>query len=164
MNISVKPITLLKDPGHFLALGFGAGCAPLAPGTFGTLIAMPFCWLALRLPLSLYAGLTLLMALLGVYLCKRTSHALGGQDHPAIVWDEFVGLFLTMLAAPPGWYWLLLGFVLFRFFDILKPWPVSVADQNLKGGFGIMMDDILAAVYAWLVLQLIALSLNIEFE
>ncbi|MCB1714193.1 MAG: phosphatidylglycerophosphatase A [Candidatus Competibacteraceae bacterium] len=156
----VKPVTLLTDPGHFLALGFGSGCAPVAPGTFGTLAALPLCWLALHLSPALYAGLTLLLAVLGVYLCGRTALALGGHDHPAIVWDELVGIFLTMLAAPKEWYWLLLGFVLFRFFDILKPWPVSVADQSLEGGFGIMADDILAAAYAWLVLQLISYGLT----
>ena len=155
MNTSVKPISLLKDPGHFLALGFASGCAPMAPGTFGTLAAVPLCWLALQLPAPWYAGLTLVLVLLGIYLCGRTAQALGAHDHPAIVWDELAGFFLTMLAAPKGWYWLVLGFVLFRLFDILKPWPVSLADRNLEGGFGIMADDILAGAYAWLVLQLI---------
>ena len=156
MNISVKPISLLKDPGHFLALGFGSGCAPIAPGTFGTLAAVPLCWLALQLAAPWYALLTLTLVLSGIYLCGRTAQALGGVDHPAIVWDELAGFFLTMVGAPKDWYWLVLGFVLFRVFDILKPWPASVADRTLKGGFGIMADDILAAAYAWLVLQMIA--------
>jgi phosphatidylglycerophosphatase A len=165
MSTSVKapstaPATLLGDPGHFLALGLGSGCAPLAPGTFGTLAAVPLCGLALQLPLLWYVSLTFALSLFGVYLCDRTAQALGGHDHPAIVWDEFCGLFVTMLAAPKGGYWLALGFVLFRVFDILKPWPVSVADRKLRGGFGIMADDILAGVYAWLSLQLIAYGLD----
>ena len=90
---------------------------------------------------------------LGVYLCERTSRDLGVHDHGGIVWDEFVGLWITLILVPPGWGWVLLGFVLFRLFDILKPQPIGWADKRVAGGFGIMIDDVLAGIYAWGVLQ-----------
>lgn len=152
----IQPHTLLKDPGHLLALGMGAGCAPVAPGTFGTLAALPWCWLAWQyLPLNAYITLTVFISLLGIWLCGRTAHALGVHDHGAIVWDEWAGLLITMTAAPRQWYWLVAGFVLFRLFDIVKPWPVSLADKKIHGGLGIMLDDVLAALYALLILQLL---------
>ena len=89
----------------------------------------------------------------GVYLCGYTSKALGVHDHGAIVWDEFVGFWVTMIALPAAWQWIIAGFVLFRLFDIVKPWPVKLADRKMKGGFGIMFDDLLAAVYALAVLH-----------
>lgn len=144
---------VFRDPVHFLALGFGAGCAPQAPGTFGTMAAIPFYLLMQPLPLWMYAAITVASFVLGVWLCGRTAKDLGVHDHPAIVWDEVVGYWITMLAVPPGWLWVGLGFLLFRCFDILKPWPIRAADRNIGGGFGIMFDDVLAAVYAWLVLQ-----------
>lgn len=146
----------VRNPVHFLALGFGSGCAPHAPGTFGTLAAIPLYWLVADLPLRWLVLLTLIMFVVGVWLCDRTAHDFGVHDHPAIVWDEVVGYFITMLAAPPGWVWLVVGFLLFRLFDIWKPWPIRVVDRRVSGGFGIMFDDVLAGVYAWLVLQGIA--------
>ena len=144
---------VFRDPAHFLALGFGSGCAPKAPGTFGTLAAIPLYLLAQ--PLSLWAYLLLTAAgfTLGVWICDRVARDLGVHDHPAIVWDEVVGYFLTMIAAPPGWLWIIAGFALFRLFDIVKPWPIRQADQHIGGGFGIMFDDLLAAIYAWLALH-----------
>ncbi len=142
-----------RDPVHFLALGFGSGCAPKAPGTFGTVAAIPLYWLAQDLSLGVFIGLTALMFLIGIWLCDRTAKDLGEHDHPSIVWDEIVGYFATMIAAPTGWVWILVGFVLFRIFDILKPWPIKTVDQQVSGGFGIMLDDLLAAVYAGLLLQ-----------
>jgi len=148
---------LWRHPAHCLALGFGAGCAPRAPGTWGTLAGVPPCWLLQHLPLGYYLLLVILAFALGVWVCGRTGQALGAHDHPSIVWDEMVGYCLAMTAAPSGWLWLLLGFGLFRLFDILKPWPVSVADRRLGGGFGAMADDALAGVYAGLALQGLAL-------
>ena len=147
---------VFRDPVHFLALGFGSGCAPKAPGTFGTLAAIPLYLLAQPLPLWAYLALTILGFVVGIWLCDRTARDLGVHDHPAIVWDEVVGYFFTMIAAPAGWLWIVLGFVLFRVFDILKPWPIRRADQRIGGGFGIMFDDLLAAGYAWICLQGIA--------
>ena len=144
---------VFRDPAHFLALGFGSGCAPKAPGTFGTLAAIPLYLLAQPLPLWAYLLLIAAGFILGVWICDRVARDLGVHDHPAIVWDEVVGYFLTMIAAPPGWLWIIAGFALFRLFDIVKPWPIRQADQHIGGGFGIMFDDLLAAIYAWLALH-----------
>lgn len=147
------PFHLLRDPGHFLSFGFGSGYLPRAPGTYGTLAAIPVWWLLSGLSLELYVLALLAVSVAGVWLCGRTADALGVHDHPAIVWDEIAGYLLTMLAAPPGWLWPLAGFVFFRIFDILKPWPIRVLDRELSGGLGIMLDDLLAGVFAALCLQ-----------
>jgi len=144
---------LLRDPIHFLALGFGSGLSPVAPGTFGTLAAIPLYLLLHTFSLPIYVIVTALLAIIGIALCDISARKLGVHDHPGIVWDEVVGYLVTMTAAPVGWYWVLLGFVLFRFFDILKPWPIRLIDRQVKGGFGIMLDDLLAGVMAALVLQ-----------
>ncbi len=148
---------LWRHPAYCLALGFGAGCTPRAPGTWGTLAGVPLCWVLQHLPLGYYLLLVILAFALGVWACGRTGQVLGAHDHPSIVWDEMVGYCLAMTAAPAGWLWLLLGFGLFRLFDILKPWPVGAADQRLDGGFGAMADDALAGIYTGLVLQGLAL-------
>lgn len=152
---------LLRDPVQALAFGFGAGLAPKAPGTFGTLVAIPFFLLMRDLPLAAYLSLVLASFLVGIYLCDLAAKAQQTHDHPGIVWDEMVGYWLTMILAPPGWWWILAGFCLFRFFDILKPWPIGWLDRRVRGGFGIMVDDALAAAYAWLCLQLLAYSLTL---
>ncbi|MGH1485725.1 MAG: phosphatidylglycerophosphatase A family protein [Cellvibrionaceae bacterium] len=149
--------TLLRHPVQLLALGFGSGLAPKAPGTFGTLAAIPLYLCIAQLPVLFQFIIIFIAFLIGIYLCQTTADALGVHDHPAIVWDEFVGFWLTMMALPLlnvslTWYWLLLGFVLFRFFDIVKPWPIRTVDQKVSGGFGIMLDDILAGIYAALLL------------
>lgn len=149
---------LLRNPLHFLSLGFGSGLAPFAPGTLGTLFAIPPYLLLAKLPLAYYLLAILVAFAIGIYLCGYTSRALGEHDHSGIVWDEFVGFWITMIAVPATWQWILAGFVLFRLFDIVKPWPVKVADEKMKGGFGIMFDDVLAALYALVGLQ-IALQL-----
>jgi len=131
-----------------LSLGFGSGLAPVAPGTFGTLVAIPFYLLLAQLALPVYLVTLVLGFAAGVYLCQYTSDALGEHDHSGIVWDEFIGFWITMIAVPSTWPWILAGFVLFRFFDIVKPWPVRLADSKMKGGFGIMIDDVLAGLYA----------------
>jgi phosphatidylglycerophosphatase A len=148
------PPRLLRNPLHFLSLGFGSGLAPFAPGTFGTLAAVPLYLLLAQLPLAYYLLAVLVAFAIGVYLCGYTSAALGEHDHSGIVWDEFVGFWITMIAVPATWQWILAGFVLFRLFDIVKPWPVKVADEKMKGGFGIMFDDVLAALYALIGLQI----------
>ena len=151
---------LVRNPILLFATGFGAGLMPWAPGTWGTLVAVLLCWLAqLWLSNFAFALLTLLLFLFGVWLCERTNEILQTDDHAAIVWDEFVGFFITMIAAPSGVLWLVVGFVLFRLFDIVKPWPVNLADKKLKGGFGVMADDVLAGAYAWLSLQIIVFLL-----
>jgi phosphatidylglycerophosphatase A len=156
ITVPDKKVNFWRNPVYFLASGFGIGAMPVAPGTFGTLIAIPFYLFLQHLPLAAYAAVVLVAALVGIWLCDKTAKALGEHDHPAIVWDEMVGYWLTMLAAPKGWFWVILGFALFRLFDIWKPWPIGWVDRHVSGGFGIMLDDILAAIYAGLILQVIA--------
>ncbi len=145
-----------KNPVHFLAFGFGSGLAPFAPGTFGTLAAIPLYLLLQGLPLWGYLTIVILAIIFGIWLCERTSKDLKAHDHPGIVWDEFCGYWITMIAAPAGWQWMLLGFVLFRVFDIRKPWPIGLLDKRVHGGVGIMIDDVVAGIFALAVLQLIA--------
>ncbi|MBL1432183.1 MAG: phosphatidylglycerophosphatase A [Gammaproteobacteria bacterium] len=150
--------SLLKNPIHALALGFGTGLVAKAPGTFGTLIGVGLYWLLSTLDLSLpfYIVVTVVCFLAGIWICQYTADALGVHDHPAIVWDEVVGYLITMTFAPNDWLWALMGFALFRLFDIWKPWPIRVIDRSVHGGFGIMFDDVLAGIYAAVVLALIA--------
>ena len=103
----------------------------------------------------IYVGIVLVLFLIGIWLCGKTAKDLGVHDHPAIVWDEIVGYLVTMILVPSGWQWLLAGFVLFRLFDIWKPWPIYLIDKRVGGGFGIMIDDVIAGIFALLILQLI---------
>ena len=145
----------LLNPVHFLALGFGSGLAPKAPGTFGTLAAVPLFLLMAPLSMNIYLSLLVIMSLAGIYICGKAAEDAGVPDHGAIVWDEIVGLLITMCLMPVTWQTLLVGFALFRFFDILKPWPISFIDKNCHGGFGIMLDDIVAGIAAWACMMLI---------
>ncbi len=151
------PPRLLLNPVHLLSLGFGSGLVPLAPGTAGTLVAIPLYLLAEPLGLSAYLLLVAVMLLAGIGLCSHTSRVLGVHDHGGIVWDEIVGYFIAMIAAPAGWAWVVAGFLLFRLFDIWKPWPINLLDRRVSGGTGIMLDDVVAGIYALLVIQLAAL-------
>ena len=137
----------LKDPVHLLALGFGSGLAPVAPGTAGTLLAVLPAWLIAAWPWPTRLGLVALLFALGVWICGESARRLGVHDHPAIVWDEIVGYLAVCLAAPSGPVWLAAAFVLFRFFDIVKPWPIRDVDHSLSGGIGIMLDDLIAAAF-----------------
>ncbi|MCW8918209.1 MAG: phosphatidylglycerophosphatase A [Gammaproteobacteria bacterium] len=151
---------LWSHPANLFALGFGSGLAPRAPGTFGTLAALPpyLFWLQ-GLSLPWFLAVIVLSFLLGIWLCDVTARDLGVHDHPGIVWDEFVGLWISCIALPTGWPWLLAAFVLFRFFDILKPWPIRWLDRKVPGGLGIMVDDLLAGLFALAVIQLAAVWL-----
>ncbi len=150
------PPSVWRNPIHFLAFGLGSGAAAKAPGTFGTLAAVLIYLFLPDMSLVVYIGFLVLTFVVGVWLCGKTADDIGVHDHGGIVWDEFVGFWLTMLLAPPGWIWVLLGFVLFRFFDILKPWPIKWFDEKVGGGFGIMIDDVLAGLMALVCLQLLA--------
>ncbi|WP_438363458.1 phosphatidylglycerophosphatase A family protein [Thalassotalea mangrovi] len=146
----------MLNPVHFLAVGFGSGLAPKAPGTFGTAVAVPLfvlCWTFL--PHSYLVALTVVMAVAGVYICGKAAEDAGVHDHGAIVWDEIVGFFICMLGITVNWMTLLVGFLLFRFFDIVKPWPIKLADQRVSGGFGIMLDDVLAGFMALAAMHII---------
>ena len=145
-----------KNPIQLLAVGLGSGLAPVAPGTFGTAAAIPLYLIIAEQPTWLYCVIVFSLFVVGIGICGQTSRSWGVHDHQAIVWDEVVGYLITMVTAPSGWVWVVLGFLVFRFFDIVKPWPVSWADKHISGGLGIMLDDGIAAVYSWFVLQLAA--------
>lgn len=147
---------MLAHPAHFVALGFGTGLAPVAPGTVGTLLAYPlFQVLAPYLSSMELFGVIVLFFLLGVWACEVTGRAMGIADHSGMVWDEVVAMLLILLVIPAGLYWWIAAFFLFRFFDVVKPQPIRYFDQTLKGGFGVMFDDIVAAFYTLLVLALV---------
>jgi phosphatidylglycerophosphatase A len=151
------------DPGrphHWIAFGFGSGLSPWAPGTVGTLAAIPLYVLLAPLPLVAYLGALALLSGIGVWACGRTARDLGSDDPSAIVWDEFAGYLLTMTAAPSGWVWVLAGFAAFRLFDIWKPWPIRAAEAVRPPGVGIMLDDLLAGTVAWGSLYLAAFWLG----
>ena len=143
-----------RRPVQFLAFGFGSGLFPRAPGTAGTLAAVPLYWLIADWGLVWYTAVVLVAALLGIWICGAASRELNVHDHPGIVWDEFVGYWITLWAVPVDWVWMLAGFVVFRVLDIAKPWPISYLDRKVKGGFGIMIDDILAGVMACATLHI----------
>ncbi len=155
MNTTVSTRTIWTNPIHFIAFGFGSGTIPFAPGTCGTLMAIPLYLLIRDLPLAVYLGILMVSIVAGVWVCDVTEKQLGIHDYKGIVWDEVCGYGVTMLAAPQGWQWVVLGFFLFRLFDIWKPWPIGWLDKYVQGGFGVMIDDVLAGVYAWVVLQLL---------
>lgn len=148
----------LRNPIHFLALGFGSGLLHPAPGTWGSLVgvivgALVLPWLGAKI----FFMLTALCFFLGIWLCERTSHDMGVHDHGSIVWDEIVAVFLVLLAVPQvSLFWCTIAFVIFRLFDILKPYPIRYFDEKLTNGFGIMVDDILAAGYSILVILALA--------
>lgn len=135
----------------FIAFGFGSGLLARAPGTWGTLVALFLSPALLALPAGwLWMVLALLFAL-GVVVCDRVGKRLGVDDYGGLVIDEMVSFWLVAALAPPGWTWLLAAFVLFRFFDILKPWPIGLVDRHFHGGLGVMLDDVGAAFYAWIM-------------
>lgn len=142
----------LANPLHLCAVGFGSGLAPKAPGTWGTLASVPLMViLAFFCSPQLYLGLMVIGFIYGVWCCDVASRAMGVHDHGGIVWDEFIGYGLTLIAIPLSPWSVISGFVLFRFFDILKPWPIKWFDRRVKGGFGIMIDDIVAGIIAWIL-------------
>jgi phosphatidylglycerophosphatase A len=139
---------LLKQPSCALALSFGAGLSPWAPGTIDALVAFPLC-AALRLAPPLVIAVTLVIFLVvGCMACGKACRVLGEQDHGSIVWNETFGMLLVLLCVPFSPWWWLLAFAAFRFFDILKPWPIRLADVYTGGGIAVMLDDVLAAIYA----------------
>ncbi len=136
----------LKTPAGILAFGFGSGLSPWAPGTMGTLVAWALAPLLLALPLILQVVWVVSAFLFGIKICGVVASRLGVHDHGGIVWDEMAAFWLCVLFIPYQWQWLLAAFVIFRFFDIIKPWPISWADKHVSGGLGVMLDDTLAAV------------------
>ncbi|MDC1210541.1 phosphatidylglycerophosphatase A [Porticoccaceae bacterium] len=143
---------LLRSPTLLLAFGFGSGLSPKAPGTMGTIAAIPLWWLLAQLPLTSYLIVVFIAAIIGISICGRAADQMGVHDHGGIVWDEFVGFWIAMAALPITWQSVILGFLLFRLFDILKPWPISWLDKKVSGGFGIMIDDVIAGLAAAVVI------------
>ncbi len=144
----------LKNPWHLLATGFGSGLSPILPGTMGTLAAVPLYLLLVQMPLPLYIMVVFGSCIIGIKICQVTSDDMGVHDHGSIVWDEFSGFWITMMVVPIldiyifDWKWLVAGFILFRFFDMVKPWPIGWLDRRVQGGLGIMLDDIVAGLMA----------------
>lgn len=146
------PAGYWKNPVYFIACGFGTGASPYAPGTVGTLVGVMLFIPLSQLSLSWYLLVTLLALLAGIWICGITSAAFGKHDHGGIVWDEVVGYLITMTAMPADWLWIVIGFFVFRFFDVIKPWPIRQVDRHVGGGFGVMFDDVLAGIYSWIVM------------
>ena len=144
----------LKDPVVFIAMGLGSGLAPKAPGTAGTLLTVPLVFFLQQQTLLVYSLVTLFVLLTGSWVCGYATKKLEVHDHSGIVYDEVGGFLITMFMIPAGWPWMLAGFVLFRFFDAVKPWPISWLDKNVHGGFGIMFDDVIAGIFSLLCLLL----------
>jgi phosphatidylglycerophosphatase A len=147
--------SILHFCAFWIALGFGVGLLKGAPGSYATfIIGIPLYWIIHTWQVNYYPVL-LIVIILGIVICSTASRMLNHSDDPSIVWDEVCGYLLTMLNAPDGFIWILLGFLLFRLFDIWKPWPIYIFDKHVKGGIGIILDDLLAGVYAWLCLRIL---------
>ncbi len=148
-----------QDPLYFIGFGFGSGLLPFAPGTWGTLAAIPLYYLMNNMHWAVYLALIVFFFIVGVKASDKISTDLGVHDYKGIVWDEVVGYLLTMFLVPRSWPWVCAGFVLFRIFDILKPFPISWIDKKVHGGLGIMLDDVLAALPAWAILYVVSRSM-----
>lgn len=147
-SVNLTPPHFVRNPVHFLAFGFGSGTASRAPGTWGSLAAIPFFYLFSWLPATGYWAVVVLMFLLGIWICGKTAADLKVHDHGGIVWDEFVGMWVAMAFIPTTWLGVIMAFSLFRFYDILKPWPIGWLDDRTPGGLGIMIDDVVAGFMA----------------
>jgi phosphatidylglycerophosphatase A len=157
--ISTPPRSFGRRLAYFLASGFGAGWAPKAPGTFGTLVAVPVYFFLSAQGLVVYVSTVVAMFVLGVWVCDIAGHDIG-DDAPSIVWDEIVGYLIAMFMVPSGWQWVLGGFVLFRLFDVLKPFPIGAIERRVHGGLGTMLDDALAGVAVLGILHLVAVLIQ----
>ncbi|MCH8945138.1 MAG: phosphatidylglycerophosphatase A [Proteobacteria bacterium] len=145
---------VMTDPVNFLAFGFGTGLAPIAPGTFGSLPGVLLFWLTMDFGLYVQLGVAAALVVSGVWICGESARRIGVHDYGGIVWDEIAGMYITLLAAPISLVGWVLAFVLFRITDIVKPWPIRDLDHRIEGGLGIMLDDLVAALYAALLLGL----------
>ena len=154
MNDSEKKFArrVLTDPVNLLAFGFGTGLAPFAPGTVGSLLGVVLAWLMQDQALVVQLGAGVVLFVAGIWICGESARRIGVHDHGGIVWDEICGIYVTLLVAPPNVAAWVLGFLLFRAFDIVKPWPIRDLDHRLGGGLGIMLDDLVAALYAAILL------------
>ena len=143
----------MSNPWHLLATGFGSGLSPVMPGTMGSIAAIPLWYVLDWLPLEPYLLMLVISTVVGIYICHRAAKDMGVHDHGSVVWDEFVGMWITLMAIPNNsWQWVLAGFLVFRIFDIWKPQPIRWLDKHVHGGLGIMLDDIIAAIFAVIIL------------
>ena len=142
------PKTVWRNPWQFIAFGCGSGASLLIPGTIGSLAAIPIYLLLSQLSIAWYSSMVVIAFILGCILCEQVSHSLGVHDHPGIVFDEWVGMWISLWLLPSTLTWIIGAFILFRIFDIIKPWPIAWVDQRINNGIGIMLDDVLAAIYA----------------
>jgi phosphatidylglycerophosphatase A len=152
--VKISARTVLTDPVHLLAFGLGLGLSPVAPGTVGTLLGVVIAWLALDLGLNVQIGLAVAMVLAGIWICGNSSRRIGQHDPSGIVWDEIAAMYIVLLFTPTTITAWILAFGLFRAFDIVKPWPIRDLDHSIRGGLGIMLDDLVAALYAVILLAL----------
>jgi phosphatidylglycerophosphatase A len=150
------PRSVWEKPTHFIAFGFGSGAIPVAPGTFGTFMAIPFYLMMQPLSTGHYFILLIIITALSMWLCDKVSKEINVHDHQGMCLDEIVGYLVTMFSAPHGFRWMLWGFLLFRLFDIVKPWPINLIDQKVKGGVGVILDDVLAGIYSFIVLHILS--------
>ena len=155
MRFNQAPDSVWTNPVHFIACGFGVGAIPIMPGTFGTLASIPFVILAARLNLIFYVAITIAVCLISMWTTGQADKDFAEHDHPATVSDEYAGFFVTMIAVPIAFKTLLIGFILFRVFDMWKPWPISWLDKNVNGGFGVVIDDVAAGAASCVILQIL---------
>ena len=155
------PAKMLLNPVHCFALGFGSGLTPRIPGTMGTLVGVLLFILMPNVDWITYLMVVVCGFLFGIFCCGYTTKALNTHDHHSIVWDEIIGYLVTMFMVPKEWIWILIGFILFRAFDILKPWPISSIDRRIKSGFGIMLDDVVAALFSLAIIQIVIYFYNL---
>lgn len=154
-SVTHIPSKVWQDPLYFIGFGFGSGTISFAPGTWGTLMAIPFYLFFRPLPLLSYFLLVILFIFVSSWICDYLSQEINIHDHPGMNIDEFAGFFVTMINAPQTWEYILLGFVLFRFFDICKPWPIRQLDEKVKSGFGMVLDDVVAGFFSMMIIQII---------
>ena len=148
------PAKMLLNPVHFFALGFGSGLTPKLPGTAGTLVGVLLFILIPDMSWIAYLVIVVCGFLFGIFCCGYTARILNVHDHNSIVWDEIIGYMITMFMVPKEWIWILTGFILFRIFDVLKPWPISFIDRRIESGLGIMLDDVIAASFSLAIIQI----------
>lgn len=157
-NVPRPPHSIWTNPIHFITCGFGIGAFPFFPGTVATAFAIPLVILLSHTAWWFYLSICCLMFLSGIYLCGITNRDFGTDDHPAAVWDEIATFPIAMLGIPVTPFFLLIAFVLFRFFDIVKPGPIRWVDKNMHSGFGVMLDDLLAALATLILMHALVLS------
>ena len=150
----VAPRDVFASPVNFLAFGFGSGLAPKAPGTAGSVVGALLAWWTVDLPIETRIVIAVTLLLAGVWICGKSARDIGVHDHPGIVWDEIASIYAALLFVPATVAWWLAGFALFRIFDIWKPWPIRDLDHRLHGGLGIMLDDVVAALYTAFLLAM----------